>query len=97
MKDLQASLRQRWLDVNALLTQEPFDKAKFQSGLQELKDYEARYRAGIYNMVADTAGLLTPDERRALQKWRAERRARFLSPHDDREKPDDKDNKALTD
>ncbi|MET0407009.1 MAG: periplasmic heavy metal sensor [Hyphomicrobium sp.] len=97
MKDLRSSVRQSWLDANALLTAEPFDKAKFTAGLMQLRDVEARYRTSIYNMVAETASVLTPEERKLFQKWRAERRAKFLNPNDD-DKPQGKDDgKALTD
>lgn len=89
LKDLRATMRQSWLDANAMLTSEPFDKAKFAAALMQLKDMEARYRAGIYNMVADTAGILTPDERKLLQKWRADRRAHFLRRMG-KDEPDDK-------
>jgi uncharacterized membrane protein len=98
-KDLRANVRQSWLDANALLTVEPFDKAKFSAALAQLKDVEAHYRASIYNMVSDTAGMLTPDERKQLQKWRADRRAKFLNPPSGPDKPDVKDEngKPLTD
>ncbi|MFA5958155.1 periplasmic heavy metal sensor [Hyphomicrobium sp.] len=97
MKQLRASMRQAWLNANAMLTDEPFDKAKFSAALQQLKDLEASYRASIYNMVANTAEMLTPDERKLLQAWRVERRAKFLGKHDDKDQTQDKDNRPLTD
>lgn len=98
INDLKANLRQAWLNTNAVLTDEPFDKAKFSAALMQLRDVEARYRTGIYNMISDTAGMLTPDERKQLQKWRASRRSKFLDTRDDKDKPQDKDaSKPLTD
>jgi uncharacterized membrane protein len=86
INSLKANLRQAWLETNSVLTNEPFDKDKFSASLMQLRDVEARYRTGIYDMISRTAGLLTPDERQQLQKWRAARRAKFLDPHDDRDK-----------
>jgi uncharacterized membrane protein len=98
MQGLRADLRQSWLNTNAVLADEPFDKAKFSAALMQLRDVEARYRTSIYNMISDTARMLTPDERKQLQKWRASRRAKFLDARDDKDKPQDKDgNKPLTD
>ncbi len=96
MKDLRASIRKSWLDANALLTAEPFDKAKFLAALMQLREVEDRYKTAIYNTVADTADMLTPEERKLLQKWRASRRPALLvppppagqpSPNDDSNKP----------
>jgi uncharacterized membrane protein len=95
---LKANLRRAWLDTNAVLTDEPFDQARFSATLMQLRDVEARYRTGIYNMISDTAGMLTPDERKQLQKWRAMRRSKFLDTRRDQDKPQDKDaGKPLTD
>jgi uncharacterized membrane protein len=90
----RAEVRQAWLDANALLTAEPFDKAKFSAALETLRQLEANYRTGIYGMVSDTAAMLTPDERKLLQQWRMERRAKFLNQSDD--KADTKGDKPLT-
>jgi uncharacterized membrane protein len=97
MKDLRASLRKSWLDANALLTEEPFDKGKFLAALLRLREMEDRYKTAIYNTVADTAGMLTPDERKLLQKWRASRRPMLLVPPTNASKPDSDSDKPLTD
>ena len=97
---LKADLRKSWLETNTLLTTEPFDKAKFSASLMQLRDVEARYRTSIYKMISDTAGMLTPEERKQLQQWRAARRAKFLDQREDKDKPQDqaKDSgKPLTD
>jgi uncharacterized membrane protein len=86
INSLKSNLRKAWVESNSVLTNEPFDKAKFSASLMQLRDVEARYRTGIYDMISNTADLLTPDERKQLQKWRSARRARFLDMHDDKDK-----------
>jgi uncharacterized membrane protein len=78
MKDLREALRKSWADANALLTVEPFDKEKFKAALTQLGDAESRYKAAIYNALADTAENLDPDERKLLQSWRERRRPPVL-------------------
>jgi uncharacterized membrane protein len=78
MKDLREALRKSWTDANALLTVEPFDKEKFKAALAQLGDAETRYKAAIYNALADTAEKLDPDERKLLQSWRERRRPPVL-------------------
>ncbi len=98
MRDLRVSVRKSWLDANALLTAEPFDKAKFLAALMQLRDVEARYKTAVYNTVADTADTLTPDERKLLQKWRANRRPPLLVPPPPQNQPAPSDaNKPATD
>jgi len=78
MKDLRETLRKSWADANSLLTAEPFDKEKFKAALAQLADAETRYKAAIYNALADTAEKLDPDERKLLQSWRERRRPPVL-------------------
>jgi uncharacterized membrane protein len=78
MKDLREALRKSWTDANALLTVEPFDKEKFKAALAQLGDAETRYKAAIYNALADTAEKFAPDERKLLQSWRERRRPPVL-------------------
>ena len=78
MKDLRAAVRQSWVDANALLTAEPFDKEKFKAALMQLGDVEARYKTSLNNALAETASSSTPDERKLLQAWREKRRPRLL-------------------
>lgn len=78
MKDLREALRKSWSDANSLLTAEPFDKEKFKAALARLGDAETRYKAAIYNALADTAEKLDPDERKLLQAWRERRRPPVL-------------------
>lgn len=77
-KELRATVRKSWLDTNAVLTAEPFDKAKFKASLDELSGIEAKYKAALYNAMADTAEKLAPEERKLLQSWREKRRAWLL-------------------
>ena len=78
MKDLRASVRQSWLDANALVTVEPFDKDKLKAALAKLAEVESRYKATLNNALAETAGTLSPEERKLLQAWREKRRPRLL-------------------
>ncbi len=79
-KALRDNVRSTWLAANALLTAEPFDKAKFAAALAEVREAEDRFKVAIYGTVADTAAELTPDERKLLQEWRAKRHERMLGP-----------------
>lgn len=79
-KALRENVRSTWLAANALLTAEPFDKAKFAAALAEVRQAEDRFKVAIYGTVADTAADLTPDERKLLQEWRAKRHERMLGP-----------------
>jgi len=91
MKGLRDNIRKSWADANALLTQEPFDKAKFLAALMQLRAAEDAFKGAIYNAVADTAVELTPDQRKLLQDWRAKRHASMLKPP--HEAPDDNKSK----
>jgi uncharacterized membrane protein len=90
MKGLRSDVRTSWLDANALLSAEPFDKEKFLAALMKVRSAEDRFKTAIYNTVANTAGELTPDERKLLQKWREKRHARMLAPRPDKSQDDNK-------
>ncbi len=92
MKDQRTAVRKAWIDANALLTVEPFDKAKFKASLAALADVETHYKTGLNDALAETAERLTPDERKLLQSWREKRRPNLLlrsgeKPNEDN-KPD---------
>ncbi len=80
MKDLRADVRKNWIEANNLLDDEPFDKAKFLAALMALRASEDSFKNAIYNSVADTAGDLTHDERKLLQKWREKRHIKIVMP-----------------
>lgn len=80
MKGLRDNIRKSWVEANALLTAEPFDKAKFLAALMQLRAAEDAFKGAIYNSVASTAGELTPDERKLLQEWRERRHAQMSRP-----------------
>jgi uncharacterized membrane protein len=90
MKDLRTEVRKSWVDTNGMLTLEPFDKAKFNAALAQLRDIENRYKTGINGALADTAEKLTPDERKLLQSWRERRRPWLLKSRSDQAKDDGK-------
>ncbi|MBS0250605.1 MAG: periplasmic heavy metal sensor [Proteobacteria bacterium] len=81
MKGLRENIRKTWVDANAMLTEEPFDKAKFLAALMQLRTAEDAFKGAIYNAVADTAVQLTPDQRKLLQEWREKRHAFMLNRH----------------
>ena len=87
-KALRENVRSTWLAANALLTAEPFDKAKFAAALAEVREAEDRFKVAIYGTVADTAAELNPEERKLLQEWRAKRHERMLGPPPDADKGD---------
>jgi uncharacterized membrane protein len=100
LKDLRASVRKSWVDANALLTVEPFDKAKFTAALAKLRMSEDLYKTGLNNAMADTAANLSPDERKILQSWREKRRPYLLRPRAESvtgDSPTMKDDGAKTD
>lgn len=78
VKDLRSNLRQKWLEANALLTSEPFDKDKYKTALSELRDAESQYRNVLNNSLAEMAAGLSLEERKSLQAWRDKRRPKFL-------------------
>jgi uncharacterized membrane protein len=86
MKDLRDGVRKNWVDANALLTVEPFDKAKFTAALAQLRESEDRYKTALNNAMADTAEKLSPDERKLLQSWREKRRPWLLTPRSEQAK-----------
>lgn len=88
LKDLRASVRKSWVDANALLTVEPFDKAKFTAALAQLREVEDRYKTALNGALAATAEKLSPDERKLLQSWREKRRPSVLIPRPEQPKDD---------
>lgn len=80
MKEVRANVRMAWREANALLTAEPFDKEKFKAALTHLADVEAGYKAALNDALAETAAILTPEERKLFQSWREKRRPRLLRP-----------------
>jgi len=90
MKDQRNAVRKVWLDTNALLTAEPFDKAKFKAALASLATAEAGYKSSLNDALAETADTLKPDERKLLQVWREKRRPWLLLRNSDQSKNDSK-------
>lgn len=88
MKDLRTNVRKSWSDANALLTVEPFDKAKFTAALAKLRETEDLYKSALNNAMADTAANLSPDERKILQSWRKNRRPNVLRAQAEQAKGD---------
>lgn len=78
MRDLRANVRKSWTDANAMLTEEPFDKAKFVETLAKLRETENVYKTALNNALAETAASLSPEERKILQSWREKHRPNVL-------------------
>lgn len=82
LKDEREAVRSAWLDVNAMLTSEPFDKEKLKTALAKLRETEGQFRAGLNNSFAEIAESVTPEERKLLQAWRDKRKPNFLRRSD---------------
>ena len=78
LKDEKEAVRAAWLDVNSLLTAEPFDKEKLKAAMAKLRESENQFRTGLNNSFAEIAERVTPEERKLLQAWRDKRRPSFL-------------------
>ncbi|HVX37081.1 MAG TPA: periplasmic heavy metal sensor [Hyphomicrobium sp.] len=78
MKDQREAVRNAWLEVNSLLTTEPFDKEKLKAAMAKLRDTENQFRTSLNNSFAEIAASVTPEERKLLQTWRDKRRPHFL-------------------
>ena len=63
-------LRKAREDAMTALTAEPFDKGKFEAAETRLIEAEHAQRLGQRDLLADIAGAMTPDERRAFVRWR---------------------------
>jgi uncharacterized membrane protein len=72
------SVRSAWLEANALLTTEPFDKEKYKAATAKLRGAESQFRAGLSESFADIAASVTPEERKLLKRWREKRKPHFL-------------------
>jgi len=88
LKDEREAVRSAWLEINSLLTTEPFDKEKLKSAMAKLRETENQFRAGLNDSFAEIAASVTPEERKLLQEWRDKRRPHFLRRGDDDNKAD---------
>ena len=57
-------------DALAALTSEPFDKDRFLAAQTRLIEVEHAQRLGQRDVLAEIAGSMTPEERRAYVRWR---------------------------
>lgn len=87
LKDEREAVRSAWLEVNSLLTAEPFDKEKLKAAMAKLRETENQFRTGLNDAFSEIAASVTPDERKLLQAWREKRRPRFLRHPDDASAP----------
>lgn len=74
VKPMRQEIRDAWAATNAVLTAEPFDKAKVKEAAAKLLAAEAKFKTAISDALIDTAEKLTPEERKKLQEWRERRR-----------------------
>lgn len=70
LQPLREAVRANWSETNAILGEEPFDKEKFKASLGRMNEAEMRVRTAITDALAETAGKLSPQERRTLKEWR---------------------------
>lgn len=78
LADEREAVRDAWLEVNSMLTREPFDKDKLKEAMAKLRDTENQFRSGLNNSFAEIAGSVTPEQRKLLQAWRDKRKPHFL-------------------
>ena len=88
LKDEREAVRSAWLEINSLLTTEPFDKDKLKTAMAKLREAENQFRAGLNNSFAEIAASVTPEERKLLQEWRDKRKPNFLRRGDAAAKAD---------
>ena len=78
LADERVAVRNAWLEVNSMLTSDPFDKEKLKESMAKLRETENQFRSGLNNSFAEIAESVTPEERKLLQAWRDKRRPHFL-------------------
>lgn len=88
LKDEREAVRSAWLEINSLLTTEPFDKEKLKAAMAKLRETENQFRTGLNDSFAEIAASVTPEERKLLQAWRDKRRPNFLRHGDPEAKAD---------
>jgi len=75
--------------ARAILLEEPFDAAKFKAALDRVaQTYDKETRARMA-LVVDTAGQLTPEERKQLHAYFEKHRARKHHRREDESKPNE--------
>lgn len=74
LNPLRRDVRQARDDALSVLTADPFDREKFLNAETRLIQAESTLRLAQRDVIADIAGSLTPDERRAYLRWRAPQR-----------------------
>ena len=78
MGPLRREVRQARDDALGAIAAEPFDKEKFVLAQKHLMELENRQRLGQVDILAEIAGSMTADERRAFINWRGQ--AQRLGP-----------------
>lgn len=71
---LRRNVRQARDDALSALTTDPFDRDKFIAAETHLIEAENALRLAQRDVIADIAGSLTPEERRAYLRWRGPQR-----------------------
>lgn len=80
---LRQAEREARASARSALTAEPFDAAKFSEALARAADADAAEKRARLQILADTAAVLTQEERRKLHDWFEARRRRFRHHHKD--------------
>lgn len=78
LEPLRQKTRDLWSEANKILVEEPFDKAKYKAAMDSVTEAEGQLKSAIRAAISETAAKLTPEERRALQAWREERKSRMF-------------------
>lgn len=70
IKPLRKAVREAWIEANATLAHEPFDKAAFLAASTRLLEAENRFKMAMAEAIAALSEKLTADERKKFQAWR---------------------------
>jgi len=74
MEKLRQAERRARAEARDLLTAEPFDAQKFKAALDDAAAAEGQLKSARMRVFAESAGELTPDERKQLHEWLEKRR-----------------------
>jgi uncharacterized membrane protein len=80
LEPLREAERQARDAARSALMTEPFDIEKFKAALERAADADSKERKARLAVFAETAAVLTPDERRQLHLWFERRRAHWHHP-----------------
>lgn len=73
VRPLRRQLRAARDEVASVLAVQPFDKQRFEAVQAQLMVADQRAREAVYQLYAEIAANMTPEERRGFAEWRQQR------------------------